>query len=120
MDKVSGVTPVVAGVLKNKLGNLSSAVALKITFMGMLSETYRKQLTDGQRDDIFKALPLPRGRTPKGGGAFSTHTDFYFPPFRFVGNDTNDPNSIRSGRVITTNTSTAEVSTLFWNFLQTR
>lgn len=48
MDKVSGVTPVVAGVLKNKLGNLSSAVALKMTFMGMLSKTYRKQLTYGQ------------------------------------------------------------------------
>jgi hypothetical protein len=47
MDKVSGVTPVVAGVLKNKLGNLSSAVALKMTFMGMLSKTYRKQLTYG-------------------------------------------------------------------------
>jgi hypothetical protein len=48
MDKISGVTPVVAGVLKNKLGNLSSAVALKMTFMGMLSKTYRKQLTYGQ------------------------------------------------------------------------
>lgn len=30
MDKISGVTPVVAGVLKNKLGNLTSGVALKI------------------------------------------------------------------------------------------
>lgn len=48
LDKVSGVTPVVAGVLKSKLGNLSSAVALKMTFMGMLSKTYRKQLTYGQ------------------------------------------------------------------------
>ncbi len=48
LDKVSGVTPVVAGVLKNKLGNLSSAVALKMTFMGMLSKTYRKQLTYSQ------------------------------------------------------------------------
>lgn len=48
MDKVSGVTPVVAGVLKSKLGNLSSAVALKMTFMGMLSKTYRKQLTYGE------------------------------------------------------------------------
>jgi hypothetical protein len=48
LDKVSGVTPVVSGVLKNKLGNLSSAVALKMTFMGMLSKTYRKQLTYGQ------------------------------------------------------------------------
>jgi hypothetical protein len=45
MDKVSGVTPVVAGVLKNKLGNLTSAVALRLTFMGMLSKTERKRFT---------------------------------------------------------------------------
>ncbi len=48
MDKVSGVTPVVAGVLKNKLGNLTSAVALKMTLMGMLSKTERKRLTYGE------------------------------------------------------------------------
>jgi len=48
MDKVSGVTPVVAGVLKNKLGNLTSGVALKMTYMGMLTKTARKQLTYGQ------------------------------------------------------------------------
>lgn len=48
MDKISGVTPVVAGVLKNKLGNLTSGVALKMTFMGMLTKTARKQLTYGQ------------------------------------------------------------------------
>jgi len=45
MDKGSGVTPVVAGVLKNKLGNLTSAVALRLTFMGMLSKTERKRFT---------------------------------------------------------------------------
>jgi hypothetical protein len=48
MDKVSGVTPVAAGVLKNKLGNLTSGVALKMTFMGMLARTARKQLTYGE------------------------------------------------------------------------
>lgn len=48
MDKVSGVTPVVAGVLKNKVGNLTSGVALKMTFMGMLAKTTRKQYTYGQ------------------------------------------------------------------------
>ncbi len=48
MDKISGVTPVVAGVLKNKLGNLTSGVALKMTFMGMLSKTARKQFTYGR------------------------------------------------------------------------
>ncbi len=45
MDKTSGVTPVVAGVLKNKLGNLTSAVALRLTFMGMLSKNERKRFT---------------------------------------------------------------------------
>jgi hypothetical protein len=48
MDKASGVTPVVAGVLKNKIGNLTSGVALKMTFMGMLAKTSRKQFTYGQ------------------------------------------------------------------------
>ena len=45
MDKISGVTPVVAGVLKNRLGNLTSAVALRLTFMGMLSKNERKRHT---------------------------------------------------------------------------
>ncbi|MDD5064714.1 MAG: phage portal protein [Phycisphaerae bacterium] len=45
MDKASGVTPVVAGVLKNKLGNLTSAVALKLTLMGMLSKNERKRFS---------------------------------------------------------------------------
>jgi len=48
MDKISGVTPVVAGVLKNKLGNLTSGVALKMTFMGMLTRNVRKQYTYGR------------------------------------------------------------------------
>jgi hypothetical protein len=47
MDKASGVTPLVAGVLKNKLGNLTSAVALRLTLMGMLSKTERKKFTYG-------------------------------------------------------------------------
>jgi hypothetical protein len=48
MDKTSGVTPLVAGVLKNKLGNLTSAVALRLTLMGMLSKTERKRFTYGE------------------------------------------------------------------------
>ncbi|MBN1796725.1 MAG: phage portal protein [Sedimentisphaerales bacterium] len=48
MDKVSGVTPLVAGVIKNKLGNLTSAVALRLTLMGMLSKTERKRYTYSQ------------------------------------------------------------------------
>jgi len=45
IDKTSGVTPAVAGVLKDKLGNLTSAVALRLTFMGMLSKNERKRHT---------------------------------------------------------------------------
>ena len=45
MDKTSAVTPVVAGVIKNKLGNLTSAVALRLTLMGMLSKNDRKRFT---------------------------------------------------------------------------
>jgi hypothetical protein len=45
MDKISSVTPVVAGVLKDKVGNLTSAVALRLTFMGMLSKNDRKRHT---------------------------------------------------------------------------
>ncbi len=48
MDKISGVTPVVAGVIRDKLGHLTSAVALKMIFMGMLAKTARKQFTYGQ------------------------------------------------------------------------
>ena len=45
MDKVSAVTPIVAGVLNNKLGNLTSAVALRLTLMGTLSKNERKRFT---------------------------------------------------------------------------
>jgi hypothetical protein len=48
IDKTSGVTPLVAGVLKSKLGNLTSAVALRLTLMGMLSKTERKKFTYGE------------------------------------------------------------------------
>ena len=48
MDKISGVTPLVAGVIRSKLGNLTSAVALKLTLMGMLSKTDRKRFTYGE------------------------------------------------------------------------
>ena len=45
LDKVSAVTPIVAGLLKDKLGNLTSAVAIRLTLMGMLAKTERKRFT---------------------------------------------------------------------------
>lgn len=44
LDKTSGVTPVVAGVL-TKIGNLSSENALRVTLLGMLTKTGRKRVS---------------------------------------------------------------------------
>ncbi len=48
LDKASGVTPVAAGVLKDKIGNLTSAIALRMTLIGMLAKTERKHYAYGQ------------------------------------------------------------------------
>ena len=48
LDKTSGVTPLAAGILRGKVGNLTSAVALRLTLMGMLSKTERKRYTYGE------------------------------------------------------------------------
>jgi hypothetical protein len=48
MDKISGMTPLAAGVIRSKIGNLTSAVALKLTLMGTLSKTERKRFTYGE------------------------------------------------------------------------
>jgi hypothetical protein len=60
LDKASGVTPVVAGVIKNKLGNLTSAVALRLTLMGMLSKNDRKKFTysEGLKEICRMALAI--------------------------------------------------------------
>jgi hypothetical protein len=44
MDKLSAVSPVVLGVVRAKLGHLSSVNALRITMLGVLSKTERKRL----------------------------------------------------------------------------
>lgn len=48
MDKISGVSPVVLGVVRAKLGHLSSANALRITMLGILAKTERKRLAYGR------------------------------------------------------------------------
>jgi hypothetical protein len=47
LDKVSGIPPLASGVIQAKIGNLSSANALRITLMGVLSKTARKRVTYG-------------------------------------------------------------------------
>ncbi|MBI9015779.1 MAG: phage portal protein [Phycisphaerae bacterium] len=48
LEKASGVASVAAGILTGKVGNLTSAVALKVTLMGLLSKTERKRQSYGQ------------------------------------------------------------------------
>ncbi len=47
LDKVSGIPPLASGVVQAKIGNLSSANALRITLMAVLSKTARKRVTYG-------------------------------------------------------------------------
>ena len=48
MDKASAVTTVAAGLLRNKVGNLTSENALRIVMMGLLARTEKKRVTYGQ------------------------------------------------------------------------
>jgi hypothetical protein len=48
MDKVSGVPPLAGGVVRAKLGNLSSANALRVTLMGLIAKTQRKRIGYGR------------------------------------------------------------------------
>ncbi len=47
MDKVSGVTPLAAGLIRGNVGHLTSATALKVLLSGLLSRTAKKRLTYG-------------------------------------------------------------------------
>ncbi|MDX2116297.1 MAG: phage portal protein [Planctomycetota bacterium] len=47
MDKTSGVSPVVIGVIRERLGHLSSENALRLTLSGILSKTARKRQAFG-------------------------------------------------------------------------
>ncbi len=47
MDKISGVTAVAAGLLRNKVGNLTSENALRIVMMGLLAKTDKRRVTYG-------------------------------------------------------------------------
>jgi hypothetical protein len=47
MDKVSGVTPLAAGLIRGNVGNLTSATALKVVLSGLLARTAKKRLTYG-------------------------------------------------------------------------
>ncbi|MFK7760037.1 MAG: phage portal protein [Phycisphaerales bacterium] len=58
MDKISGVPPLAGGVVKAKLGNLSSANALRVTLMGLIAKTMRKRVTYGRGIEQVCSLVL--------------------------------------------------------------
>lgn len=47
MDKTSGVSPVAAGVMRTKVGNLTSQNAVRLVLMGLLARVERKRVTYG-------------------------------------------------------------------------
>jgi hypothetical protein len=48
MDKTSAVTPIAAGLLRSKVGHLTSENALRIVMMGLLAKTEKKRVTYGK------------------------------------------------------------------------
>jgi len=56
MDKASAVNPLAAGVLRSKVGNLTSENALRIVMMGLLAKVDKKRLTYG--DGITRICEL--------------------------------------------------------------
>ena len=64
LDKASGVASIAAGILKGRIGNLTSAVALKMTLMGVLAKTERKRRSYGAGiADICRLIFLALDKT---------------------------------------------------------
>lgn len=47
LDKTSAVSPITAGVMRGRIGNLTSAEALRVTFQMLVARTLRKRTTYG-------------------------------------------------------------------------
>lgn len=58
LDKVSGVPPLASGVVRARIGNLSSATALRVTLMGLIAKTMRKRVTYGRGISEMSRLVL--------------------------------------------------------------
>lgn len=58
LDKVSGVTPLAAGLVRGSVGNLTSATALRVLLSGLVARTQRKRLAYGAGLDQLVRLIL--------------------------------------------------------------
>lgn len=72
LDKASGVSPVATGVVRDKVGNLTSENALRIVMMGLLARTEKKRVTYGAGIARLCALIL---RAADLSGAFLNQPD---------------------------------------------
>ncbi len=73
MDKLSSVSPVVLGVVRAKLGHLSSVNALRITMLGILSKTARKRSTLGR--GLAELCRLALAALDRAGALRTTEAD---------------------------------------------
>lgn len=69
LDKSSGVPPVASGVIRARIGNLSSGNALRITLIGLLTKTARKRVAYGRGIEAMCGLML---RALDASGALTT------------------------------------------------
>jgi hypothetical protein len=58
LDKISSVPPLAGGVLQGRVGNLSSATALRMTLVGLLAKTQRKRVSYGRGMAEMSAMVL--------------------------------------------------------------
>jgi hypothetical protein len=72
MDKTSSVTPIAAGVVKGRIGHLTSAAALRVTLAALLAKTARKRITYGE--GIARMCELALAWLDRAG-LFPTHPD---------------------------------------------
>ncbi len=72
LDKTSGVTPIAAGAIKNRIGRLTSAAALRVTLLALLSKTDKKRTSYGAGLERMCELAL---KWLDVAGVFSTTPD---------------------------------------------
>jgi len=72
LDKTSGITPLAAGLLRDRIGHLTSGTALKVVLMGTLARLARKRVTYGA--GLVEANRLILDALHRGG-VFETDPD---------------------------------------------
>lgn len=72
LDKTSAVPPIAAGIIRDKIGNLTSENALRVVMMGLLAKTEKKRVTYGEGIKRLCGLVLHAADV---SGVFATDAD---------------------------------------------